>query len=310
MSDEKREFHLDRWDADIKPWKTLAIFAPRGGGKSYCIRDLLYKNQHKFPSVIVICPSEKVNNFYKTIIPDAFIYDDLDADAIKAIDQAFARQKSLLKELPPWMSSAEDATCLIIMDDCMASEKKYLNHLKVKELYKNGRHFKFALWVVVQYFNDLASDLRLNLDYSIILKSTDVKMQQKYLDFLGDENFGNKYDFAKIMKHYTDKFGCIIKDTTRGSNDFNKMFFKYKADPVPDNWKMNPDQWAFAACHYVDPDSHVEKIDYEDTASIIAKCAANTTAVAVPAKGRSKKAEKSAIIIVDRDKDGEIIDNA
>src|SRR5438309_1444349 len=133
---------LKKWDASsIKPFTTMAIFAPRSGGKSFLVRDILYKNQGKWPAIVVICPSEPVQNFYKNIIPDIFIFDELNADTIESIKNMYKRQTMSKKKLHPSMTKESDMNLLIIMDDCMGQQKKYLNHLAVKDLYKMGRHF-------------------------------------------------------------------------------------------------------------------------------------------------------------------------
>jgi hypothetical protein len=255
---------LDAWVASgLNPWATLAIFAPRGSGKSFCLRYLLYQNKDKFPAIVVICPSEKANKFYQLIIPDLFIYDEFDESTLEAIRNIYERQTRLMGGLPSWMSSEYDTTVLIIMDDCMTAEKSVRNSVLVKELYKQGRHFKFGLWVVVQYLNDLPPDLRLNLDYTIILGSAGKAMQYKFYDFLG--GFDDKHQFAQVMKQYTNNFGCLVKDNkTHNSTEILKTFFWYKAKVTPKDFKMNPDQWAYHHAHYLNPDAGGVKTNWEE----------------------------------------------
>ena len=50
---------LRKWNPQtIGLTSTMGIFAPRGANKSFFIRDLIHKNQHRFPSIVVICPTE------------------------------------------------------------------------------------------------------------------------------------------------------------------------------------------------------------------------------------------------------------
>jgi hypothetical protein len=256
---------LNKWNPRrIGLTNTLAIFAPRGSGKSFCIRDLLFKNQDRFKAVVVICPTEKINRAYGSIIPDIFIYDELNQATLDAITRFYERQEAINdpNNSPEWMKTPEDRALLIIMDDCMASEKKILNSLTIKDLYKNGRHYKFALWVVVQYFNDLAPDLRANLDISIVLKVPNKVMQKKFLEFFGQ--FKDKDQFAEVLDTYTQKYGCLVKDTQENSSDLEKSFFWYKADKTPDDFKMNPDQWAFHNCHYLDNEKRKPKRNWDE----------------------------------------------
>ena len=282
---------LNKWNpVKIGLTNTLGIFAPRGSGKSFCIRDLLYKNQHRFKAVVIICPTEKVNKAYGSIIPDLFIYDELNQETLDAIVRFYDRQKELSENLPPWMETDEDRSLLIIMDDCMASEKKYLNSLSIKDLYKNGRHYKFALWVVVQYFNDLTPDVRNNLDISIVLKVPNLSMQKKFFEFFG--GFKDKNQFADVLKTYTDKYGALVKDTTTGSTDVEKMFFWYKADKTPDDFKMNPDQWAFHDYHYIRKETRQKKRDWN-------KFAEDPAAEMNARKGDAKKKQFKVLLKYD-----------
>lgn len=244
QQEQGRAFEIDKWDGEIGPHQTVAFFASRGGGKSYCIRDLLYRNRHKFKTVIIICPSEFVNDDgYKEIIPDCFIFDELNEATVQMIHNLmFLRQKALKKKLAPWMKDISDINVLIIMDDCMTEPKKFLNGPVVKSLYKMGRHFKIGLWTVVQYFNDLHAELRPNVDISIILKTDNKKLQAKFQDFVG--KFDNKYEFSQILTDTTENYGCFVKDSKRG-------IFWYKAGAPPKGWKMNPDQWNYHNAHYI-----------------------------------------------------------
>ena len=67
-----------------------------------------------------------------------------------------------------------------------ASQKKYLNSLTIRDLHKNGRHYKFALWVVVQCLVDLPPDQRKSLDVIALFKVPDRPIQKKFFDLLVD----------------------------------------------------------------------------------------------------------------------------
>jgi hypothetical protein len=238
---DKKVYKLPLWDGNIGPYNTVAFFASRNSGKSFAIRWLLYLNQHKFPLVIVICPSECTNHFYRHIIPDAFIFDSVDENTINMIKNIMYKRQQQIKDNPPPFLQGEYAhNVLIIMDDCMTEPSKFLNHPIIKALYKMGRHFKIGLWVVVQYFNDLHASLRPNVDVSVILKTEDPKLQAKFQSLVG--SIPDKYEFGQILNEATSDFGCLVKDSKRG-------IFWYKAQEIKD-WKMNPDQWNFSNVHY------------------------------------------------------------
>lgn len=290
--DDKNKFKLSKWDpAGGKPWITLGIFATRGGGKSFGLRDLLYKNRHRYHTVMVICPSEPMNNFYKTIIPDIFIYDELDEDAIDAVVAAFHRQEQLINNPPPWMGddpNHPEKTLLVIMDDCMPAAKKFKEHPKIKEIYKAGRHSKIALYVVVQYITDLMCDCRPLLDIVIVLQQEGIKMKEKFRELLGGFE---RNEWNQVLDTYTDDFGCLVKDNQIKTTDVRKKYFWYKASPVPEDWKMNPDQWAFHKAHYF-TGSSAKKVNWND---FVKKPMAtiNHDSLKTPTKGDKAKKDKN-----------------
>lgn len=246
---------LSPWECDkFKLHATLVIFASRGSGKSWFIRDLLYKNRHRYPAVVVICPSEPVQHFYKKFIPDLFIYDELDESTIDQLRKFYTRQQKIKNKRPPWMNQdpnrEEDITLLIIMDDFTESPPKILKHPLIKALYKKGRHFKIAVWACVQYFNDLDIGLRNNIDVLAMIGTFDLDLKKKFFKLIGGFSDLEFKDFDGILLEYTKDRGVLIKDNVRGKNTVQDTLFWYKAEETPE-FMHPPEQVAFASCHHV-----------------------------------------------------------
>src|SRR3989344_3276423 len=64
--------HLDKLVED----PSICLIAQRGSGKSWICRNIL-EQFRKLPAGIVICPTEKMNHFYRDTcgVPETYIYD-------------------------------------------------------------------------------------------------------------------------------------------------------------------------------------------------------------------------------------------
>ena len=54
------------------------VCSKRNSGKSTLIRSLIEDEKHKFKKILVVCPTEKINNFYSknNLVQSEYIYDE------------------------------------------------------------------------------------------------------------------------------------------------------------------------------------------------------------------------------------------
>lgn len=262
LFDDPENVFLDEWSGEVKIRSRLVALAGSGAGKSYLLRHLLYKNQHKFECTTVVSKSNMANGDYK-FIHEIFIYDNFDLDTLKGIKQIMIRQQEKLNN---WTGTKDEFyekhSILIILDDALLiKDKKIKEHPIMNELYKMGRHWGISVWVILQYMVDLPVDFRDSLSYVIGLRQETDNGIKKLGSLFATDAFGPPKKFQTAIKQYTDKFGCVIKDMNTGSNDFRQRFFWYKAKPTPDDWKFKPNLWRLGDKYYLNPNEGKVKRD-------------------------------------------------
>ena len=256
------EFGLNRFDPLTLKIDNVAVFiAKRGSGKSTVCEDLLYNIRYQIPLIIIISPTEKTDPFFSRFVPEAFIYDDLDLDALKEI---LRRNKEVKKNPPPGL---ENPAVLIIMDDCMY-KKTLFNAEIIRYLIQNGRHDDIGLWIITQYAADLPRYIRTNVDIVFAFKdNARVNRENLYKMFFGVVDTFKEFDH--LCQFYTADRGILVLDNRDTSSDLKKKLFWYKAKwnavPPPEkkNWRFGPlanDMYAFNDKHYLESTS--ESVDW------------------------------------------------
>jgi len=80
--------------ANIFLHKSLILYGSSGSGKTVLIKHILHLLKDEIPQVIVINPTNKLNNAYSSFVPKQVIYDEIDENLFQMIyeKQAMARQ--------------------------------------------------------------------------------------------------------------------------------------------------------------------------------------------------------------------------
>ena len=134
---------------------TIIIIGPRGTGKTYLIKDLMYYVR-KIPAGMMITGSEASAETFSNFFPKSFIYDEVDINRIENIAKT---QTKLRKK-----KTEGDYSSLLLFDDC-GYDKKITREKIIKKIFCNGRHLKILLLMTVQYCIDIPPDLRSNADF-------------------------------------------------------------------------------------------------------------------------------------------------
>lgn len=186
-------------------------------GKTTLLCDILYTYKHIYPVAQVMSGTEDSNGFYKDIFPSMFIYNELNEDAL--LDW-IKRQKIAKKYIDnPWE--------LQLLDDC-TDDPKVLNRKLFHSIFKNGRHWSTMFILSLQYCLDIRPVIRTNLDYSFILRESNVKIRkalwENYASCVGDFK-----DFCDIMDQITDDYTALVINNRVQSNDISDCVFYFKA---------------------------------------------------------------------------------
>jgi hypothetical protein len=217
--------------------KVCVFIGKRGTGKSTLVTDILYHKKH-VPAGIVMSATEEGNHHYKNFVPDLFIYNDYDNEAIERV---LERQKQIV-------SKNKTSPAFILLDDCMY-DKKFMKDVCIRQCFMNGRHWKIFFMLTMQYCMDLTPDLRANVDYVFILRENIVQNREKlYKSFFGV--FPNLAMFSQVMDACTENYECLVLDNTSKSNRIQDCVFWYKAK-IRKGFKIgSPSLWAYHKKHY------------------------------------------------------------
>ena len=249
----EEEYGLSKFDPKCMPITSVAVFvARRGMGKSTACEDLLYNLRYKVPLVTVFSPTEATDPFFSKFIPDAFIYNELNMEALEQIRK---RQRTVLASPPPGVT---DPTCLIILDDCMY-KKSLFNHELIRYIIMNGRHDGLGLWIISQYVSDLPPYIRANADFVFAFKdNVRTNRENMWKMFFGVVPSFPVFD--PIHKFYTDNYGILVLNNRERSQDEKKMLFWYTAKPIQEKWRLGPqagDMYKFQEMHYVENKANI-----------------------------------------------------
>jgi hypothetical protein len=186
-------------------------------GKSSIIASLLYYKKHLYPAIQVFSGTENHTGFFKTYIPDIFIYDELDEECINN----FVKRQLVAKKY------LSNPNAVLVIDDC-TDDPKVLNKPLFQKLYKNGRHFNMLFILSLQYALDIKPNIRNNIDGVFILREPNVNTRKKLW-----ENYSSIIPtfalFCKIMDRITTDYTALYINNQTTSNNFQDCIFYYNA---------------------------------------------------------------------------------
>lgn len=205
-------------------------------GKSTIIQDIIASKAHMVPVAQIFSGTEDSNHFYSEKFPSIGVYNKLDE---KAVEQFVNRQKIAKQHLSnPW--------AIQIIDDC-TDDPKILARPLFQSYYKNGRHWHMIHILSLQYCLDIKPNIRTNIDYTFILRETNLKNRKSL-----HENYAgcvdSFQDFCDIMDQVTEDYTALVINNRVQSNKIEDCIFWYKANPnsIPPNWKFgHPSAWEF-----------------------------------------------------------------
>jgi hypothetical protein len=234
-----KKFDISKLPRDIK---CLALGKP-ATGKSTLIKDILYQHRKKFAATLVFSGTESSNSFYQEMIPDVFIYDGYDQDAMNKL---IARQTKLVRKNG---KGHPDNIAVLVNDDCM-DDKEWVKNNTTRWLFKNGRHYDVFFLLAAQYVMDLSAELRPQIDVIFVLKQPILKDRRKiYENFAGI--FPNFQMFSDVLDNLTEDYHCMVINNRVASTKLEDCVFWYKAEIHDKPFKVGtPAVWKYHTLNY------------------------------------------------------------
>lgn len=255
------EFHLNEMCND----PSILMIGQRGSGKSHLTATIL-KQYVNIPHKIIISPTERDCSFFSDIFPDAHIHYKYD-DTI--VNNLLIRQKLVLKALREnskenntndnnyeyhnkeniHIQTREQTKALIVLDNCLANESKWLKSLFLLDLLFNGRHRAITCIIAMQFPLDISPELKASFDYVFLLPedftSNLIRIYEDYAGIFPDFN-----SFRQVFKQLTENYGVIaIKNRGPSTGLFDKIF-SYKSKDIFNkscSYRCNtPDPFSFS----------------------------------------------------------------
>lgn len=204
--------------------KMVFILSKRNGGKSVLAKSLIQASRSYFDKIIVICPTESVNNFYSTFLDKEFIFDEFSEEYVSKL---FSHLEKVNGNKP----KNEQKKVLLVLDDVIADTNLRSSKI-LKKVFVRSRHINLSLLVLSQALMEVTPVMRNNIDYILVSTINHSSLLSLCEQFCSGYNFEKK-DFTelyyRICKNYTwlgINLGCTK------SNNLNEVYFSYRVEDI------------------------------------------------------------------------------
>ena len=257
MQLQLRKFNLD-WIPDDS---NIVLIGKKATGKSVTTKDILY-HKRNIPVGTVVSATENANKFYGKFIPDIFIFDNY---APYIVDNALKRQRKVVQHMNAEIerngSSRIDPRTFLVLDDCMYDDT-WTRQPAIREIFMNGRHWRFTFMVTMQTPLGIPPALRTNVDFTFILRENLISNRKRIY-----ENYAGMFPtfdvFCQVMNQCTEDYECLVIQNNSKSNRLEDQVFWYKSK-IRDDFQMgSPEFWALsreraASRAYEEDDEYIE----------------------------------------------------
>lgn len=196
----------------------VVLIGKRNSGKTTLLKDMLVCVRDKIDIVLVISPTDEINDAMAGLVPPSLIHREIDEKKLQRI-MAIQRKQ--------WRRGRGYELCLVL-DDC-AFERKFFESKSFRELAFNGRHMHITVFVTMQFCHALPPAVRCNTDVVITLAERINSNRRRLYDaYFGMLSFG---EFCQVMDSATTGFECLVLWNKTRSAELHDQLFWYKADP-------------------------------------------------------------------------------
>jgi hypothetical protein len=194
---------------------TCILVAKRNSGKSCLLKYLVEAEKNKFKRIFVICPTERVNNFYSDLVDDDCIFDEY--------NEKWAEELiNKLSEVNANKSKKDMQHVLLIMDDCIA-DINFRTSSSIKKIFVRARHCGLGIILTTQYLLSISTIMRTNADWILV-----GQQNKASLDILCEEYQStniDKNEFIKIYNKATKDYNfMVISNNSSKTDDLNEIY--------------------------------------------------------------------------------------
>ena len=110
--------------------RTICLCARRNSGKSQLLRYIIMKNKHLFDAKFLICPTEKINKFYRDVFKPENVYETYSDNWVFALMDKMAKVNE-------GKNDKESKHVLLVLDD-VCSDTDFHHSKSFKQLLLRG----------------------------------------------------------------------------------------------------------------------------------------------------------------------------
>lgn len=203
--------------------KVIVFVGKRHSGKSCLVLDYLSHNLD-IPIGMVISPTDSYNNTFKGRVPDFFIHNEITPELLDSFLKRQEKRSEAARSNPNI-----DPRAFLILDDCMADSKKWVNNRTIRFLFMNGRHVNTTLIITLQDPVGIPPSLRTNIDYVFLCKDTNKQNRKKMYDMYAGM-FPSSQLFEDTMFQVCDKYNALVLYKNSQSYKLDDQVFWYRAN--------------------------------------------------------------------------------
>lgn len=219
---------LPPFDPESVPDDAVVVaFGKRRTGKSWFLRDLLWRKRGVFNHGLVISKT-KFNGFWQNYFPYAVVHGNYDP---AIIENFLMLQLKILSENEKNPHKKINPRAVILLDDVVADHHiRYCDTLAT--LFYNGRHFKISVYLASQYVFGIPPGLRGNVDFGAALVMSQKRQRDQFAEDYADK-IHNKDQFLNLLDVNTRKRHLLIINLSDPELDISEMYTTYVAQDVP-----------------------------------------------------------------------------
>jgi hypothetical protein len=195
----------------------IVITSKTKSGKSELLRFLLMNDNTNFYKTYLFCPTEKINSFYKDLIPDENVFEEFEEDWLNKLIQKMTSKNGSNKQ------PHEKKDVLIIFDDC-SSDADFTHSKALKRLFTRGRHLNISVIMTSQYIYQIPPVCRSNVDYAIVgqmnFQSLELLTSEYLLGTITKKEFIDMYH--RCTSNY--QFLVINNNSVKDNSDKNQIY--------------------------------------------------------------------------------------
>jgi len=227
---------INYWDLDIPKYGVVVLLGRRRTGKSFLLRDIVYKHYYKklkVKNILCITATGSFNQDYKWC-PERRVVDNFTEELL---EELLSRQKKLI------LSGADDCDLLICFDDIVNMETTNRNNVKILgRLWTSSFHYRIHIIFNTQYIKADCYTPVMRDNTSILVcflqnnKDNIKSIKDGFLSAsLKPEDEETGYELVATIPDENHR--VLIINNQIITKEFSEYCYWYKADEIPKTFK-------------------------------------------------------------------------